>query len=132
MSGIIIAAGPVIVENGQVLLNKHGEDNFWKFCGGRVEPGETDAREAACREVKEEMGLEIKMLDEQPYLFYVEKMVDSRPTSVILIHFLAARSGEVLPGPDILEWRWVSLADLDGVDLAPNIKPALQHFGFIK
>lgn len=37
MSKIIIASGPVIVEDGKVLLNKHGEDNFWKFCGGQAE-----------------------------------------------------------------------------------------------
>ena len=33
MPKIIIVSGPVIIENNKVLLNKHGEDNFWKFCG---------------------------------------------------------------------------------------------------
>lgn len=132
MSKLIIASGPVIVENNKVLLNKHGEDNFWKFCGGRVEDNEFNLKEAARREVKEEMGLEIKILDDQPYFFYTEKMVKAQLTSVILVHFLAERIGEIIPGPDIREWRWLDWADLDKEDLAPNIKPALQHFGFIK
>jgi len=34
---LIIASGPVIIENGKVLLNKHGDDKFWKFLGGKVE-----------------------------------------------------------------------------------------------
>ena len=49
MIKIIIASGPVIVENGKVLLNKHGEDGFWKFCGGRVEDYTTNLVENAQR-----------------------------------------------------------------------------------
>ncbi|MFA4941660.1 MAG: NUDIX hydrolase [Patescibacteria group bacterium] len=132
MLKIIIASGPVIVENGKVLLNKHGEDNFWKFCGGRVEDYELDIKGTARREVKEEMGLKIEILDNQPYFFYTEKEVDGVKASVILVHFLAKRVGEVIPGKDIRDWRWVDLADLTSENLAPNIKPALKYFGFIK
>ena len=57
MTKIIIASGPVIVENGKVLLNKHGEDVFWKFCGGKVEDYNTNLADNARREVKEEMGI---------------------------------------------------------------------------
>ncbi|MFA6514369.1 MAG: NUDIX hydrolase [Patescibacteria group bacterium] len=132
MLKIIIASGPVIVENNQVLLNKHGEDNFWKFCGGRVEDYELDIKETAAREVKEEMGLEIKILNSEPYFFYTEKKIDSNKVSVVLVHFLAERKNEIIPGTDIREWKWLNLVDLDNEILAPNIKPALKHFGFIK
>ena len=63
MIKIIIASGPVIVENGKVLLNKHGEDGFWKFCGCRVEDYTTNLVENARREVKEEMGFDIEIVD---------------------------------------------------------------------
>ena len=59
MQKIIIASGPVIIENKQVLLNKHGDTPFWKFCGGRVEDFDVDLIECAKREVKEEMGIDI-------------------------------------------------------------------------
>jgi ADP-ribose pyrophosphatase YjhB (NUDIX family) len=129
MSKIIIASGPVIVEDGKVLLNKHGEDNFWKFCGGRVEDGDVNVKDAAKREVKEEMGLEIEILDETPYFFYTEKEKDGVMVSVILIHFLARRLGEIAPRNDIREWQWIDINNLDQEDLAPNIKPTLKHFG---
>lgn len=129
MSKIIIASGPVIVEDGKVLLNKHGEDNFWKFCGGRVEDGDVNVKDAAKREVKEEMGLEIEILDEAPYFFYTEKEKDGVMVSVILIHFLARRLGEIAPRDDIREWKWIDINNLDQEDLAPNIKPTLKHFG---
>ncbi|HBA37032.1 TPA: hypothetical protein DCZ15_04150 [Candidatus Falkowbacteria bacterium] len=128
MSQLIIASGPVIIENGQVLLNKHGEDDFWKFCGGRVAEDEFDLEEAAKREVREEMGLEIEILNHEPYFFHTKKEKDGRAVSVILVHFLAARHGEIKPGKDIREWRWIKLEDLDKENLAPNIKPALDYF----
>jgi len=128
MTKIIIASGPVIVENNKVLLNKHGEDNFWKFCGGRIEEDETNVKDSAKREVKEEMGLEIEIIKKEPFFVYTEK----NNISVVLIHFLAERLNEVNPGVDIREWRWLDLADLAQENLAPNIIPALKHFGFIK
>lgn len=130
MSKIIIASGPVIVENNQVLLNKHGEDEFWKFCGGRIEENEINLKEAAIREVKEEMGIDVEILNNDPYLVYTEKEKDGLKISVILAHFLAKRIGEITPGDDIREWRWINIYDLDKENLAPNIKPVLKHFGF--
>ncbi len=130
MSKIIIASGPVIVENNKVLLNKHGEDNFWKFCGGTVEDSEFNVREAARREVKEEMGLDIEILSPEPYFFYTEKESEGNKISVILVHFLAKRTNEISPSQDIRNWRWIAINDLDQENLAPNIKPVLKHFGF--
>jgi len=130
MSKIIIASGPVIVENNKVLLNKHGDDEFWKFCGGRVEENEVNLMEVAKREVKEEMGLEIEIMNHDPYFFYTEKEVEGIKVSVILVHFLAKRIGDIIPGDDIREWRWIDIDDLDKENLAPNIKPSLKYFGF--
>lgn len=130
MSKIIIASGPVIVENNKVLLNKHGDDEFWKFCGGRIEENEVNLMEAAKREVKEEMGLEIEIVNHDPYFFYTEKEVEGIKVSVILVHFLAKRIGDIIPGDDIREWRWIDIDDLDKENLAPNIKPSLKYFGF--
>lgn len=132
MQKIIIASGPVIVENNKVLLNKHGEDNFWKFCGGRVEDYEFNIKETAEREVKEEMGLDIEILDDEPYFFYTEKNKEGNKISVILVHFLAERKNDVSPGNDIREWKWINLNNLDKEDLAPNIIPTLKFFKFIK
>lgn len=130
MSKIIIASGPVIVEENKVLLNKHGEDKFWKFCGGRVQTDESSLKEAAKREVKEELGLEIEILNNDPSFFYTEKEINGEQVSVILVHFLAKRLGEIIPGSDIREWAWLNISDLDTEYLAPNIKPVLKHFGF--
>ena len=131
MAKIIIASGPVIVENGKVLLNKHGDTAFWKFCGGRVEDYETNLIDNAKREVKEEMGIGIKVLSEEPFITFTRKETEAGRIDIILVHFLAEQDGEIVPGADIREWAWHDLKNLPS-DLGPNIIPALRHFGFLK
>lgn len=132
MPKIIIASGPVIVEEGKVLLNKHGDNLFWKFCGGRVEDFDLDLMETAQREVMEEMGIEIKIINPEPFFYYTKKEQMNGLCDVILVHYSAERIGDIKPGEDIREWAWLALEDLAKEDLAPNIVPTLKHFGFIK
>lgn len=132
MPKIIIASGPVIVEDRKVLLNKHGDSTFWKFCGGKVENFETDLIENARREVMEEIGIEIEILNPEPFITHTTKETEEGKIDVILVHFLAKRIGEITPGEDIREWDWLDLDNLPQNDLAPNIIPALQHFGYLK
>jgi len=128
---IIIASGPVIVEDEKVLLNQHGDTDFWKFCGGRVEDFSTSLIENAKREVKEEMGIEINITNETPFFLHTKKEKDGLELDVILVHYLAERLGEIKPGEDIREWVWLPLKDLEKEKLAPNIIPVLKHFNFL-
>lgn len=130
MKNILIASGPVIVENNKVLLNKHGDSNFWKFCGGRVEDYEKNLIETAKREAREEIGVDLKILDDNPFITFTRKEKDGEMIDVILVHFLAERIGEIKPGDDIDEWDWLDINNLPD-DLAPNIIPVLKYFGFL-
>lgn len=127
MPKIIMASGPVIVRDNQVLLNQHGEDKFWKFCGGKAEDFELNLIETARKEFKEEMGAEFDVLDLTPYIFHAEAPGNK---DVVLIHYLAGLVGEIKPGADIRQWGWFDVDKLPA-DLAPNIVPALVHFGYI-
>lgn len=131
MPKIIIASGPVIVENNQVLLNQHGDDNFWKFCGGRVEDYEENLQNAARREAKEEMGFDIEITNKEPFILHTAKNSTDGVSDVILVHYLAKRMGDIKPGADIREWQWFDINRLPD-NLAPNIVLTLKHFGFIK
>jgi len=132
MQKIIIASGPVVVEDGKVLLNQHGDTEYYKFCGGRVENFDENLIEAARREVKEEMGIDIEIIDKNPFLFHTVKETPEGNIDVILVHYLAKRIGEIKPGEDIRKWDWIAIEDLEKENLAPNIVPVLDYFGFIK
>ena len=62
------SCGCIIVKDGMVLLIGARDDNgrlFWSFPKGHQEEGETDV-ETALRETKEEVGLDVKVIDEKP------------------------------------------------------------------
>jgi len=132
MQKIIIASGPVIVEDNKVLLNQHGDTEFWKFCGGKVEDFDDNLIETAKREAREEMGIGIEILDENPFLLHTLKKSPQGDTDVILAHYLAKRIGEITPGDDIRKWDWINIDKLEKESLAPNVITTLTHFGFIK
>lgn len=128
---LVIASGPVIVHDNKVLLVKHGDD-FWKFCGGKVDyiNGESLVS-AAKREAKEELDLEINIINSEPFLLYTAKENSDSLVDIILVHYLADFSGEIRPGKDIEQWAWINLDSLDKEDLAPNIIPTLEYFKII-
>lgn len=131
MVKIIIASGPVIVEDGKVLLDKSGNDDFWKFCGGKVDDSDVSLAGTAKRRVKEELGIDMEIIDEVPFLLYVRKPGDES-VEVLLVHYLAKRIGEIVPGVEVKEWAWIPLSELSQkTDLAPNVLPVLKHFNFI-
>jgi len=63
---------------------------------------------------------------------YTKKITDDDEVDVILAHYLAKRIGEIKPGTDIREWKWIGLKNLTKEKLAPNVLPALRYFGFVK
>jgi 8-oxo-dGTP diphosphatase len=58
-----VAVGVIINHHGQVLISRRTaaqhQGNKWEFPGGKVEAGET-SRQALCREIREELGLDIQ------------------------------------------------------------------------
>lgn len=126
----IIASGPVIIENDKILLDKNGSDAFWKFPGGKIELSDlTDAEHSlestARRKVKEELGLDIEII--RPLKPMMLKKPGDDNTIVVLIHWLANRSGDVVPGGDTTEWAWHNIHNLP-TDCAPNIKPVIDDY----
>lgn len=123
----IIASGPVIIEDGKVLLNrekKGDRETLWFFPGGEVEDFDSSLEQACAREVKEEMGIEIEIV--KP----LKPMIVRRPESgtlAILIHFLAKRIGEILPGESIIEWRWHDIQRLPE-NCAENVKEVIKEY----
>ncbi|PIR76370.1 MAG: hypothetical protein COU32_02410 [Candidatus Magasanikbacteria bacterium CG10_big_fil_rev_8_21_14_0_10_42_10] len=121
-TGTIIATGPVIIEDGKVLLNRErkmdGEESpYFMFPGGTVEDFSAPLEETAIREAKEELGINIEII--RP----LRTLLVSRPgknTSAVLVHYLAKRIGEIVPGPQTIEWDWYDIEHLPE-NCAPNI-----------
>ena len=118
--GSIIATGPVIIENGKVLLNREEKpigSELYMFPGGTVKDFALPLEESCRREAREEMGIGLNNLRPLRMLVY------TRPEDkklIILAHYLAERVGEIAPGAETLEWHWFDIHELPA-NCAPNV-----------
>lgn len=126
---IAVVAAAIRDEAGRVLLQQglphKRHAGLWEFPGGKVESGETP-RVALCREVAEELGIELEEGALEPAGFAEEAGEEGRPAFVLFLYTCLRWRGE----PEAREgqgWGWFSLEeaarlpmpDMDRVLLAP-------------
>jgi 8-oxo-dGTP diphosphatase len=129
-SGPQTAVGVIVFRDDKVLLVKRANrpgQGLWAIPGGRVELGET-LKEAARREVKEETGVSISPT-EPIYVFEVIERDDEGDIRFhyVIIDLLAEYlSGEVNPGTDASEARWISSAELKELPVTKTTREFLK------
>ena len=121
----IVASGPVIIEDGKLLVNKDDKDDFYKIPGGTVKEGES-LEEGCIRETKEEINAEIEIVKPlNPMILYKNPQTNNEMT-IVLIHYLAKLKNpeEIKPIPPIKEIKWLDVEEIKQGkhDVAPNIK----------
>ena len=117
----LTVAAVVIRRNGKVLLTTRPADKppaGREFPGGKLEPGET-LKQAAERELREELGVEVLALDE------MYRITHETENAVILLRFIRAllpETAEIVP----LEGQtfgWFDLASPMPADLLVPDRP---------
>jgi len=122
----IVASGPVIIENGKLLVNKDDKDDFYKLPGGTIEEGIEDLEEACRREVLEENNAKIEIIKPlNPMIIYKNPQTNEEMT-IILIHYEAKllNRQEIKPCGETKEVKWLDIEEIkqDKHNVAPNIK----------
>jgi ADP-ribose pyrophosphatase YjhB (NUDIX family) len=125
-AGSYIASGPVIIENGRVLLNKErkedGSVSQWAFPGGRVEDADATLEDTCRREAREELGIEIELIRPlRPIMYKMDGKV------IMLVHFLARRTIEITPGKETAAWDWHDIKNLPP-DCKPNVYEIIRDY----
>ena len=110
--GIILVASVSIFNEAELLIIKENKPNAvekWNFPSGRIEFGE-DIPYSARREVKEETGLDVKLIGSTG----VYNFISSTNNQVILFHFIGEVTGGSinLEEDEIIECKWIKLNDL--------------------
>ena len=121
----IIASGPIIIEEGKLLVNKDDKDDFYKLPGGTVEQGDS-LTEACKNESKQENNAEIEIIKPlHPMIIYKNPQTNKQQT-IILIHYEAKllNKNEIKPIEPIQEVTWLDIEEIkqDKHNVAPNIK----------
>ena len=122
----IIASGPVIIEDGKLLVNKDNKDDFYKLPGGTIEQGVESLEEACLREVKEENNADVEIIKPLNPMILWKNPQSGEEMVIVLIHYLGKLKNpdEIKPMPPIQEVKWLDINEIkEGKhDVAPNIK----------
>lgn len=131
-----LAVGAVVFHAGRVLLVRRGRppgQGQWAIPGGKVCLGET-LKQAAEREILEETGVRVAAGDP----VYTFDMVERDDTGRVRFHYVivdlaaAYLGGDVRPGDDAAEARWVAAEELPALGVNTRTRELLLrefHFG---
>jgi len=114
-------AGALIVHDKRVLLVRRAVEPFkgcWDIPGGFLEPGE-HPRDGMLREVKEETGLDVRVIDLLGV--YVDRYDFDGVALFTLNHYYVVEpiGGTLKAADDVSEYRWFALNQLpDANDIA--------------
>jgi ADP-ribose pyrophosphatase YjhB (NUDIX family) len=116
-------AGALVVRDGRVLLVRRAKDpfrNWWDVPGGFLEYEESP-EDAACRELREETGYEIRITSLVGV--YSSRYGGSGQRTLDLIYLAEVAGGEERPGSDAAEIGWFAPDELPA-DVAFDSGPA--------
>ncbi len=117
----VVGVGGVVVRDGAVLLVQRAREPLegqWTIPGGGVEVGET-LKEAVARELKEETGLEVRVLE---LVDAFERIVPddtgrARFHYVLLDYLCEPLGGELRASSDVRDVAWVRPEDFSRYQL---------------
>jgi 8-oxo-dGTP diphosphatase len=120
----IVGVGGVVISGESVLLVRRGKpplEGQWSIPGGALEVGET-VRDGVMRELMEETGIEVRVLDLIEVFERITRDSAGRTEYhyVILDYLCAKAGGEARAGSDAGEVAWAAEADLAKYSLAPS------------
>jgi mutator protein MutT len=120
-----VGVGAVVLHDGHVLLVRRGgqpSSGKWSLPGGLVELGET-IEQAVRREIAEECGLTVRLGGIAGVVDRIVRADDGRVRyHYVLIDYLAhSDSDRVTAGTDAAEARWVSLEQLEQLDITEGL-----------
>jgi 8-oxo-dGTP pyrophosphatase MutT (NUDIX family) len=130
-----------VAYNRRVLLRKHDKYKKWLSVGGHIELSE-DPNEAAVREVKEEVGLEVKLIGSAPFFQgesdnYRELIppislnrhrINETHEHVTLVYFATAQTDILRPSQTEKsdELRWFTRKELE--ENTYGISESIRHY----
>jgi ADP-ribose pyrophosphatase YjhB (NUDIX family) len=116
-----VAVGAIVWRDSKVLLVRRARPpraGQWSIPGGRQELGET-VSEAACREVAEETGVSVEVLDVVSAIDFIDRDEAGQVRfHYVLVDVVAEwTAGEPRAGDDAVEVGWFALDELLQLEL---------------
>jgi len=128
MEKFIVVSGPVIIEDGKLLVIKDDKDEFYKLPGGTVKKGE-ELEEACIRKAREEINAEIEIIKPLfPKVLY-ENPQTKEPMTIMLINYLAKlkNKNDIKVVEPVKDFKWVKVDNIMKEDVSPNVKSLFER-----
>lgn len=127
----VLAASVAVIRDGRILLAARGKppsEGLYSLPGGMVETGET-LGEAALRELREEVGVEAKLIGLIAPVEFIERDENGGIKHHVVIAAHAARwvSGEPRTGPEAKDIRWVTERDIAELPMTEGLAGILEQ-----
>ena len=121
----LLVTAAVIFDEEKVLITRRPENKIhaglWEFPGGKVDPGESP-EEALCREIREELDVEIQVTGIFEVAFY---RYDWGP--VLILAYSCQLLTNDLRNIGVAEHRWVHPQDLSSFSILPADQPFITR-----
>jgi 8-oxo-dGTP diphosphatase len=120
----ILAAAAVVMQDRRLLLL---EDRWgrWGLPSGFIEEGESP-EETVSREIREELGVESEIMNSlRPEV----RWDGPEGSTFVLLHYaVRLLSQNFVPNEEVVQYRWVSLAELEQYNVWPNIVRVAEEY----
>lgn len=133
----ILAGVPVIITNsqGRILLGKRKKNapyypDIWGLPGGLIDYKESSI-ETAKREIKEELGINIKITKKSNNIYEIFPSKEC-PFQTINIVYYATTNEKPRPKSETQEVKWFTPSEVKKIKLAYNHMEILKKEGIIK
>jgi len=127
----LIAVGVLVIDKDKVLIIKRGEEPnkfLWSIPGGLVEIGE-ELEEAAIREVKEEMGIDIKIEKMIGIFNCINRNKNEIEYHYVIIDYIAREfTGSIKTNKEILDFKWMKFNELHNYELTNTTRELFKEF----
>jgi len=121
----IVASGPVIIEDGKLLVTNEGKDNFYKIPEGKIKKGES-LEQTCLRELEEETGFKCRVI-KKLLTMKLDKKSGTREKVKIELHHYKCKLVSSSKNYNSFEYngykvKWIEIDELEKYAIAPNIK----------
>ena len=124
-----VRASGIIIHDNKILLHKNINEEHYALIGGRVAIGES-SEEALKREIMEEMGKEVEIIEGLTTVENFFEMKGSKYYEILFVHKLEFKDEndkkildtiKNVEGKDYLRYEWIDIDEIDKCPLKPKV-----------